>query len=41
MQVNRGLFEIAMAEQDLNGSQVCSGLRQMSRETVPPMPYAA
>ena len=24
MQVNRGLLEIAMAEQDLNGSQVCS-----------------
>src|SRR4051812_33446308 len=35
MQVNRGLFEIAMAEQDLDGSQVCSGLQQMSREAVP------
>src|SRR3954447_20519729 len=34
MQVNRGLFEIAMAKQDLNGSQVCSGLQQMRSEAV-------
>src|SRR3954447_22724033 len=34
MQINRGLFEIAMAEQDLDRSQVCSGLQQMSSEAV-------
>ena len=35
MQVNRGLFEAAVAKQYLNGAQVCSGLEQMSGEAVP------
>ena len=28
-------FQVSMAEQDLNRSQVCAGLQQMSGEAVP------
>jgi hypothetical protein len=41
MQVQRGLFQIAMTEQQLDCSQIGTRLEQMSREAVPPMPYAA
>jgi hypothetical protein len=34
MQVNRGLFEAAVAEKYLNGAQVSAGLKQMSGEAV-------
>ena len=34
VQIDRGLFEIAMPEQDLDGAEVSSGFQQMRRETV-------
>ena len=34
MQVDGGYFEVAMAEQDLNGAQVGAGFKKMCRETV-------
>jgi len=37
MKINRGLFQVAMPEQDLDGSQVRAGFEQMSGEAVPPM----
>jgi hypothetical protein len=30
MQINRCLFQVSMAEQDLNGAQVGAGFQQMS-----------
>jgi hypothetical protein len=34
MQVDGGLFQIAVAQQDLNGAQVGAGLQQVCGETV-------
>jgi len=34
MEINRRFFQIAMAQQDLNGSEVRAGFQQMSREAV-------
>jgi hypothetical protein len=34
MEINRGLFQIMVAEQELNGSQVRTGFQQMSGEAV-------
>ena len=34
MQVDGCNFEVAMAEQDLNGAQVRSGFKKVGRETV-------
>ena len=35
VQIDRGLFEIAMTEQDLDGAQIGSGFEQVRREAVP------
>jgi hypothetical protein len=35
VQIDGGLFEIAMAEQDLDGAEVGSGFEQMRRKAVP------
>ena len=35
VQVAAGGLQIRMAEQQLNGAQVCAGFKQMSREAVP------
>ena len=35
VQIDRGLFEIAMTEQDLDGAKVSAGFEKMSREAVP------
>jgi hypothetical protein len=34
VQVNNGFFQIFMAEQKLNGAQICTGLEQMRGKTV-------
>jgi hypothetical protein len=34
VQVLAGGLQVGMAEQDLNGTQVCAGLEQMGREAV-------
>ncbi len=34
VQIDRGLFKISMAEQDLDGAEICSCFKQMSREAV-------
>jgi hypothetical protein len=41
MQIERGLFQIAVPEQELDGAQIRPRFQQMSRKTVPPMPDAA
>ena len=35
VQIDRGLFEIAMSEQDLNGAEVGTRFEQVRREAVP------
>ncbi len=35
MSINHGGGDIVMAEKDLDGSDVCAALQEMSRETVP------
>ena len=35
VQIKRGLFEIAMSEQNLDRAEVRAGFEQMRRETVP------
>ena len=35
MEIDRGLFQIAMAEQNLDGPQVRAGFEQVSGEAVP------
>jgi hypothetical protein len=41
VKVDRCFFQIAMAKQNLNGSQICTGFEQVGGETVPPMPGPA
>jgi hypothetical protein len=41
LQIARGVFQVGMAEQDLNGAQIDIGCEQVSVEGVPPMPHAA
>jgi hypothetical protein len=36
VQVDRGLFEITMTEEDLNGPQIRAGFEEVCSETVPP-----
>lgn len=38
VQVDRGLFQITMTEEDLNGPQIRAGLEQVCGEAVPPIP---
>jgi hypothetical protein len=38
MQIDGRYFEVAMAEQDLNGAQVGAGFKKMSRETMAAIP---
>ena len=41
MQVDGGVAEVGVTEQDLNGTQVRAGLQQMGGEAVATMPHAA
>jgi hypothetical protein len=41
VQVDRGFFQITMAQENLNRPQIRAGLEQVCGEAVPPMPYAA
>jgi hypothetical protein len=41
VQVDGRFFQIAMPQQDLNGSQIRAGFGQMGGEAVPTMPHAA
>jgi hypothetical protein len=41
VQVNRRLFQIAMAQQDLNRAQIRAGLEQVCGKAMPPMPRSA
>jgi hypothetical protein len=38
MQVDGGVADVGVAEQELDGAQVCAGFHQVGGKTVPPMP---
>jgi hypothetical protein len=40
VQVNRGLFQIVVTEQQLDGAQVRTRFEQMRGKTMPPIPHA-
>ena len=41
MQINRGVLQMPVSQEQLDGAQICSGLQHVGREAVPPMPHAA
>ena len=41
VQVTAGRLQIGVAQQQLNGTQICAGFEQVGSEAVPPMPHAA
>jgi hypothetical protein len=41
VQVTAGRLQIGVAQQELNGTQICAGFKQVRSEAVPAMPHAA